>query len=106
MLNSYVEQEDNAADTSSYVWNSEWALVSMRGWREVTAYGDEENIMYPNIHFNITIRRRPAQYVFYLVFPNILINVITVVQFWLPCDSGERVSLGLYAGNTSVSVKL
>lgn len=39
----------------------------------------------------LTIKRRGAQGFFFFYVPNLMLNVLTLVQFFLPCDSSERI---------------
>ena len=48
---------------------------------------------YPDITFNITLRRKTLFYAVNLIIPCVSINMITILTFYLPCDSGEKISL-------------
>ncbi|CAH1796929.1 unnamed protein product [Owenia fusiformis] len=86
-------RDHSPADLSNYIMNSEWGLVEMTAESNVMRYGCCPNPYY-NVKFFITIRRKPNYYVFYLLFPNIMIAMLTCTQFYLPCDSTERITLG------------
>jgi hypothetical protein len=44
--------------------------------------------------FIINIRRRTLYFIFNLVFPCILISLMSILGFCLPPDSGEKIGLG------------
>ena len=50
---------------------------------------------YPDITFNITIRRRTLSYSVNLIIPCVAINLLTVLVFYLPSDSCEKISLSI-----------
>ena len=84
-----------AADTSSYFENSEWILVNMTATHNLVEYGCCPDKIYPDVTFKVTIRRRWLLPFLYLLFPNILVNLICLMQFFLPCDSSEKITLGI-----------
>ena len=49
---------------------------------------------YLDITFVIKIRRRTLYYFFNLIVPCLLISSMAVLDFTLPPDSGEKLSLG------------
>ena len=51
--------------------------------------------VYPDLTFTLSIRRKPLFYVVNLVIPCALISAMSMVEFILPCNSGEKVSLGI-----------
>ena len=54
---------------------------------------------YIDITFIIKIRRRTLYYFFNLIVPCLLISSMAVLDFTLPPDSGEKLSLGNKAVN-------
>ncbi|XP_076356162.1 acetylcholine receptor subunit alpha-like [Tachypleus tridentatus] len=48
---------------------------------------------YPDITFNVTMRRKTLFYTVNLIIPCVGISFLTVLVFYLPSDSGEKVSL-------------
>ena len=48
---------------------------------------------YPDITFCITIRRKTLFYTVNLIIPCVGISFLTVLTFYLPSDSGEKVAL-------------
>ncbi|XP_022096448.1 neuronal acetylcholine receptor subunit alpha-9-like [Acanthaster planci] len=83
-----------SGDTSAYIDNGEWELVGMPV-RNNIAYYLCCVAPFPDVTFTIVIRRRPLFYLFNLLVPCMLISLITVLDFYLPADSGEKVTLGI-----------
>ncbi|XP_074651902.1 acetylcholine receptor subunit alpha-like [Tubulanus polymorphus] len=48
---------------------------------------------YPDITFNITMRRMTLFYTVNLIIPCVAISFLTVLVFYLPSDSGEKITL-------------
>jgi nicotinic acetylcholine receptor len=51
------------------------------------------NDFYPYLTFNITIRRKTLFYTSTLIIPCVLLSFLTVLTFYLPSDSHEKISL-------------
>ncbi len=84
----------SSGDTATYISNGEWDLVGVPAVRHNILYSCCEN-PYPDVTFWIVIRRKPLYYVFNLVIPCIVLTVINLLVFYLPPESGEKVSLGV-----------
>jgi hypothetical protein len=48
---------------------------------------------YPDVTFTIHMNRRSLFYIFNLIFPCMLIYVVSMLGFFLPIESGEKVNL-------------
>jgi len=49
---------------------------------------------YPDIKFNIRLRRRALYYNLYVIVPTAAVAALTLLAFLLPPDSGEKIGLG------------
>ena len=47
------------------------------------------------VTFNLNISRKAAYYGLNILAPCIMIVALALLMFWLPADSGEKVSLGI-----------
>ncbi|XP_048838719.1 5-hydroxytryptamine receptor 3B isoform X2 [Brienomyrus brachyistius] len=81
--------EEIASDTREFMNNGEWELLSVpsRYWRL-----HMEDRDYAQIQFNVVIRRRPLLYVVSLLIPSIFLMIVDVISFYLPPNSGTRIS--------------
>lgn len=50
---------------------------------------------YPDLTFNITVRRKTLFYTVNLIIPCVGISFLTVLVFYLPSDCGEKVTLSI-----------
>lgn len=47
------------------------------------------------MRFTIYMRRRTLYYLFNIIFPCLWLTVLSLISFWLPPDSGEKITLGI-----------
>ncbi|XP_068281505.1 neuronal acetylcholine receptor subunit alpha-10 isoform X3 [Nyctibius grandis] len=50
---------------------------------------------YPDVTYTLLLRRRASFYIFNLLLPCVMISFLAPLGFYLPADSGEKVSLGV-----------
>lgn len=84
----------DTTDLSNYVANGEWDLVAAEVERNVVYYSCCQE-PYPDVTYHLILRRRPLFYVFNLILPCVLITGIALMSFYMPSDSGEKVTLGI-----------
>ncbi|XP_067139227.1 neuronal acetylcholine receptor subunit alpha-10-like [Centruroides vittatus] len=86
--------QTNKGDLSNYVENGEWDLINMAVVRNEVYYSCCQE-PYPDVTYFIVLRRRPLFYVFNLILPCMIITGIALLSFYMPSDSGEKVTLGI-----------
>ena len=81
-------------DLTDYYYNVEWDILNVTAMKRVKFYPccDEP---YPDITFNLTLRRRTLFYSLNLIMPCVSISCLTVLVFYLPSDSGEKITLSI-----------
>ncbi|KAK3605666.1 hypothetical protein CHS0354_032623 [Potamilus streckersoni] len=82
-------------DLRDYHQNMEWDIINVTAWRKNKYYPCCQNDPYPYIMFNVTIRRRTLFYTINLIMPCVAISTMTVLVFYLPSDSGEKITLSI-----------
>ena len=70
----------------------EWDILEVPAVRNVKWYTCCSE-PYLDITFNVTMRRKTLFYTVNLIIPCMGISFLTVLVFYLPSDSGEKVSL-------------
>lgn len=79
-------------DLSEFYLSVEWDLLAVPATRNEEYYpGYEEP--FSDITFKITMRRKTLFYTVNLIIPIVGITFLTILVFYLPADSGEKVSL-------------
>ena len=78
-------------DLQDYYISVEWDIMRVPAVRNEKFYSCCEE-PYPDIIFNITLRRKTLFYTVNLIIPCVGISFLSVLVFYLPSDSGEKVS--------------
>jgi len=94
--NEEVRVGVGGGDKSNYQVNGEFELEDFTSEKHMKFYSCCEE-PYPDITYIIRIRRRPLFYVFNMIMPCVLINGIALLVFYVPSESGEKVTLGISA---------
>jgi len=50
---------------------------------------------YPFIVYRFVVKRKVLFYMFNIIFPCLWLALLSVMTFWLPPDSGEKITLGI-----------
>ncbi|ODM97751.1 Acetylcholine receptor subunit alpha-like 2 [Orchesella cincta] len=79
-------------DLREYYPSVEWDILSVPAERHEKFYPCCLE-PYPDIFFNITLRRRTLFYTVNLIIPTVGISYLSILVFYLPADSGEKVAL-------------
>ncbi|KAH7696552.1 Protein UNC-3 protein8, partial [Aphelenchoides avenae] len=85
------------ADLSDYYPSVEWDILSRVAKRRSREYPSccADSGKFVEITFYLLVRRKPLFYTVNLVFPCVGISFLTILVFYLPSDSGEKVSLSV-----------
>ncbi|KAK4011876.1 acetylcholine receptor subunit beta-like 2 [Daphnia magna] len=70
----------------------EWDILDVPARKNEERYPCCEE-PYPDITFNVTMRRKTLFYTVNLIIPCVGITFLTILVFYLPSDSGEKVTL-------------
>ncbi|XP_036005745.1 neuronal acetylcholine receptor subunit alpha-10-like [Fundulus heteroclitus] len=83
-----------SADLADLVDNVEWEVLGMPAEKNIVQYGCCAD-PYPDVTYTLKLQRRASFYVFNLLIPCVMISFLAPLGFYLPADSGEKVSLGV-----------
>lgn len=89
-----VDERGHAIELSGYVPNGEWELLDTSYQVNIVEYPCCPE-PFPDITFYIRIRRRILYYLYSVVFPCVMLSILTLLVFCLPPDSGEKIALGI-----------
>ncbi|KAI4875680.1 hypothetical protein NFI96_025854, partial [Prochilodus magdalenae] len=84
----------DSADLADFVENVEWEVLGMPAKKNIILYGCCSD-PYPDITYTLHLKRRASFYIFNLLIPCMMISFLAPLGFYLPADSGEKVSLGV-----------
>ena len=65
------------------------------GDAEQVVYQTDDNQLQPMIIFTLYLSRKSTYYVINLMVPSIMLTSITLATFWIPIESGEKISYGI-----------
>ncbi|CAO1439021.1 unnamed protein product [Diamesa serratosioi] len=91
-LNNTNNQVEIGIDLREYYPSVEWDILKVPAERHEKYYPCCAE-PYPDIFFNITLRRKTLFYTVNLIIPCVGISYLSVLVFYLPADSGEKVAL-------------
>lgn len=77
-------------DKSVFMNQGEWELLHVRS--KYNEFSIDNDDYYAEMKFHVVIRRRPLFYTVNLLLPSVFLMVMDIIGFYLPPDSGERVS--------------
>ena len=106
-------------DLSEFYLSVEWDILDVPATKNVESFnpemdenehggeeGEEEKLL-TDITFILTMRRKTLFYTVNLIIPCMGISFLTVLVFYLPSDSGEKVSLLSYLSlSTDLTVQV
>ena len=93
-LDGQVTIIPNGVDLCEFYPNVEWDIINVTAVRKEKFYPCCLE-PYPDITFYITLRRRTLFYTINLIMPCVAISALTVLVFYLPSDSGEKITLSI-----------
>ncbi|XP_055345575.1 neuronal acetylcholine receptor subunit alpha-10-like [Paramacrobiotus metropolitanus] len=81
-------------DLTAYVRSAEWDIINTTMVRNVNYYACCPE-PFPDVTVHFHIRRITVYYGYNIIAPCVMLSMLTIVLFWLPCDAGEKITLGL-----------
>lgn len=76
-----------------FVENHEWDVLETKSGVRFVKVGESRGL--DMVYATIALKRKPLYYTMTLTFPLCLTTILTFYMFLLPCESGEKVSLGI-----------
>ena len=77
----------------NYHHSNSWRIVDNVARKNVRYYTCCEE-PYVDITYRVTLRRVPTFYILTLIFPGILLSVLSMVIYWIPIDGSDRTQVG------------
>uniref|UniRef100_A0A8C4QYF1 Cholinergic receptor, nicotinic, alpha 1 (muscle) n=1 Tax=Eptatretus burgeri TaxID=7764 RepID=A0A8C4QYF1_EPTBU len=91
----YIKQEDVQPDLSNFAESGEWVMKSYRGWTHYVYYACCPDTLYIDITYHFVMQRLPLYFIVNVIVPCLLFSFLTGLVFYLPTDSGEKMTLGI-----------
>nr|XP_006814004.1 PREDICTED: neuronal acetylcholine receptor subunit alpha-9-II-like [Saccoglossus kowalevskii] len=83
---------DPTSNIDRFTQNGEWEVLEMPVEKRTEKYVCCPEL-FPDVTYTIHLRRRSMFYIVNIILPSFLASILISVGFYLPSDSGERVSL-------------
>ena len=80
-------------DLNDYIVSNEWDVIEHPATKNTKYYPCCKE-PYPDLTFNLRLRRKVAFYNYILILPCVLLSSLTLVLFWLPPESPAKMVLG------------
>ena len=85
---------EKGIDLDNYQKSTEWDLLAVKS-KKTTDYYPCCSEPYADIKFYITIRRKTLFYAVNLILPCIIICSVTLLVFYMPAESGEKITMAI-----------
>ena len=93
-LDMQFQQNYTDIDLREFKRSTAWDIVNTSAYRQVRYYpccGDDP---YPELVYQVTMRRRMSFNILALVLPCLLLSALTLLMFWFPPGRPDRTGLG------------
>uniref|UniRef100_A0A671QLC2 Acetylcholine receptor subunit delta n=1 Tax=Sinocyclocheilus anshuiensis TaxID=1608454 RepID=A0A671QLC2_9TELE len=82
-------------DPEGFTENGEWEIVHKPARKNIYKNIPMESNKHQDITFYLIIRRKPLFYVVNIIIPCVLISFLASLVYYLPADSGEKMTLSI-----------
>ncbi|XP_030612217.1 acetylcholine receptor subunit delta-like [Archocentrus centrarchus] len=82
-------------DPASWTENGEWEVVHRPAKRNAYKHIPMESNKHQDITFYLIIKRKPLFYIVNIIIPCMLISFLACLVYYLPADSGEKMTLSI-----------
>ncbi|XP_032801556.1 acetylcholine receptor subunit alpha isoform X3 [Petromyzon marinus] len=90
-----IKQESVHQDMSNFMENGEWVMKEYRGWTHWVNYTCCPGKPYLDITYHFVMQRLPLYFIVNVIIPCLLFSFLTGLVFYLPTDSGEKMTLSI-----------
>uniref|UniRef100_A0A8C6Z414 Cholinergic receptor nicotinic delta subunit n=1 Tax=Nothoprocta perdicaria TaxID=30464 RepID=A0A8C6Z414_NOTPE len=80
-------------DPEGFTENGEWEIIHRPARKNIHPEYPRDSSEHQDITFYLIIKRKPLFYIINIVTPCILISFMAILVFYLPADSGEKMTL-------------
>ncbi|XP_053139298.1 acetylcholine receptor subunit alpha [Hemicordylus capensis] len=87
--------ESERPDLSNFMESGEWVMKSYRGWKHWVTYSCCPDTPYLDITYHFLMQRLPLYFIVNVITPCLLFSFLTGLVFYLPTDSGEKMTLSI-----------
>ncbi|XP_077992175.1 neuronal acetylcholine receptor subunit alpha-2-like [Glandiceps talaboti] len=89
-----IRLSSNSVRLEGMIPNTEWDIINTTAEAQENAYFVFDT-SWSRVIFTLVLARRPVYYIINIVAPVVLLALLTMLSFCLPCDSGEKISFNV-----------
>ncbi|XP_038567150.1 acetylcholine receptor subunit delta-like isoform X2 [Micropterus salmoides] len=82
-------------DPEGFTENGEWEIIHRPAKRNTYKHIPMESNKHQDITFYLIIKRKPLFYIVNIIIPCVLISFLASLVYYLPADSGEKMTLSI-----------
>ncbi|XP_075996773.1 acetylcholine receptor subunit delta [Genypterus blacodes] len=82
-------------DPAGWTENGEWEIIHRPAKRNTYKHIPMESNKHQDITFYLIIKRKPLFYIVNIIIPCVLISFLASLVYYLPADSGEKMTLSI-----------
>ncbi|KAM7017263.1 acetylcholine receptor subunit alpha [Passerculus sandwichensis] len=90
-----INPESDRPDMSNFMESGEWVMKDYRGWKHWVYYACCPDTPYLDITYHFLMQRLPLYFIVNVIIPCLLFSFLTGLVFYLPTDSGEKMTLSI-----------
>ncbi|XP_030613907.1 acetylcholine receptor subunit alpha [Archocentrus centrarchus] len=90
-----IDPEGDRPDLSNFMESGEWVMKDFRGWKHSVPYTCCPDTPYLDITYHFLMLRLPLYFIVNVIIPCMLFSFLTGLVFYLPTDSGEKMTLSI-----------
>ncbi|XP_039995706.1 acetylcholine receptor subunit alpha [Xiphias gladius] len=90
-----INPDNDRPDLSNFMESGEWVLKDYRSWKHWVYYTCCPNTPYLDITYHFLMLRLPLYFIVNVIIPCMLFSFLTGLVFYLPTDSGEKMTLSI-----------
>ncbi|KAI2525847.1 cholinergic receptor nicotinic alpha 1 subunit [Homo sapiens] len=90
-----INPESDQPDLSNFMESGEWVIKESRGWKHSVTYSCCPDTPYLDITYHFVMQRLPLYFIVNVIIPCLLFSFLTGLVFYLPTDSGEKMTLSI-----------
>uniref|UniRef100_A0AAR2JQG3 Cholinergic receptor nicotinic alpha 1 subunit n=1 Tax=Pygocentrus nattereri TaxID=42514 RepID=A0AAR2JQG3_PYGNA len=90
-----INPDSDRPDLSNFMESGEWVMKDYRSWKHWVYYACCPDTPYLDITYHFLMLRLPLYFIVNVIIPCILFSFLTGLVFYLPTDSGEKMTLSI-----------
>ncbi|XP_044158514.1 acetylcholine receptor subunit alpha-1-B [Bufo gargarizans] len=90
-----INPESDRPDLSNFMESGEWMMKDYRCWKHWVTYTCCLNVPYLDVTYHFVLQRLPLYFIVNVIIPCLLFSFLTGLVFYLPTDSGEKMTLSI-----------